>query len=67
MTHTHSGPNTESIFFYFISYLGSMESNKTGGSYSCRMAKTALNMLTRNLGVELEKDGKCMCDYFVLE
>lgn len=39
------------------SALGSIASNETGGSYSCRMAKTALNMLTKNLSIELKKDG----------
>ncbi|KAJ8299799.1 hypothetical protein KUTeg_023859 [Tegillarca granosa] len=39
------------------SLLGSIESNKTGGMYPYRTSKAALNMVTKNLSVDLRNDG----------
>lgn len=37
--------------------LASFDQNTMGGSYSYRLSKVAMNMLTKNLSVELKRDG----------
>jgi len=39
------------------SLMGSMADNTSGGSYAYRVSKSALNMVTRNLGHELGREG----------
>ncbi|MCZ6834161.1 MAG: SDR family oxidoreductase [Planctomycetota bacterium] len=39
------------------SKMGSIEANQSGGSYGYRASKAALNMITKNLALELEGDG----------
>lgn len=42
---------------HITSGLGSIGDNKTGGFYAYRMAKAALNMMSKNLAVELRGEG----------
>jgi len=42
---------------HVTSGLGSIADNRSGGSYAYRMAKAALNMMSKNLAVELRGDG----------
>ncbi|HEY0251826.1 MAG TPA: SDR family oxidoreductase, partial [Kofleriaceae bacterium] len=42
---------------HLTSGLGSIADNRTGGFYAYRMAKTALNMMSKNLAVELKAEG----------
>lgn len=39
------------------SLMGSIRDNTTGGSYGYRMSKAALNMATRNLALDLAREG----------
>lgn len=42
---------------HVTSGLGSIEDNRSGGFYGYRMAKAALNMMSKNLAVELKAEG----------
>ncbi|HVK86758.1 MAG TPA: SDR family oxidoreductase [Kofleriaceae bacterium] len=42
---------------HVTSGMGSIEDNKSGGAYAYRMAKVALNMMSRSLSVDLRADG----------
>jgi len=42
---------------HVTSGLGSIGDNRSGGSYAYRMAKAALNMMSKNLAVELRGEG----------
>src|SRR5580698_681596 len=42
---------------HVTSGLGSIADNRSGGSYAYRMAKAALNMMSKNLAVELRGEG----------
>ncbi|HEY3804825.1 MAG TPA: SDR family oxidoreductase [Kofleriaceae bacterium] len=42
---------------HITSGLGSIGDNRSGGSYAYRMAKAALNMMSKNLAIELRGEG----------
>lgn len=42
---------------HLTSGMGSIEDNKSGGAYAYRMAKVALNMMSRSLSVDLRAEG----------
>jgi NAD(P)-dependent dehydrogenase (short-subunit alcohol dehydrogenase family) len=42
---------------HVTSGLGSIADNRSGGSYAYRMAKAALNMMSKNLAIELRPEG----------
>ena len=41
------------------SLMGSIEDNSSGGEYAYRISKAALNMMNRNLAIELKEGGFC--------
>ena len=48
----------ESVFISLSAKVGSLEDNKTGGWYSYRISKAALNMAIKNLSIEFNRFGK---------
>jgi NAD(P)-dependent dehydrogenase (short-subunit alcohol dehydrogenase family) len=45
------------IVMHITSRMGSIDDNKSGGSYAYRMSKAALNMASKSLSVDLRGDG----------
>jgi len=50
--------NEESIFAAISARVGSISDNKLGGWYSYRASKSALNMVLKNLAIELKRTNK---------
>jgi NAD(P)-dependent dehydrogenase (short-subunit alcohol dehydrogenase family) len=53
----HLRRGREKKLVHITSGLGSIGDNRSGGSYAYRMAKAALNMMSKNLAVELRDEG----------
>lgn len=53
----HVRRGTVKKLVHITSGLGSIGDNRTGGFYAYRMAKAALNMMSKNLAVELRAEG----------
>ncbi|MFH1016825.1 MAG: SDR family oxidoreductase [Pseudomonadota bacterium] len=47
----------EKKLVHITSQMGSIEENKSGGTYDYRLSKAALNMLNKNLSIDLAADG----------
>lgn len=48
---------SEKKVIQITSLMGSIADNSSGGAYAYRLSKAALNMLTKNIAVELQSDG----------
>ena len=53
----HLRRGTVKKLVHVTSGLGSIGDNRSGGSYAYRMAKAALNMMSKNLAIELRAEG----------
>lgn len=53
----HMRRGTVKKLVHVTSGLGSIGDNRSGGSYAYRMAKAALNMMSKNLAIELRAEG----------
>ena len=50
--------NSKSVFAFMSARVGSIADNKLGGWYSYRSSKAALNMMIKNLSIEVERKNK---------